>query len=86
MIVDDIMYLRSMRRQVYNLVRDHADCALLTVHVTCDFDLAQQRNQSRVGIERVAEASFDNVVQHFQPPTSKHICDRQLLVLENNKG
>ena len=82
-VVDDNMYLRSMRRQVYNLTRDTKH-ALLTVHVTCELDVARERNQTRDGIERVAERSFDNIIQDFQVPNSRHICDRNLIEVKSD--
>ena len=46
LILDDLFYLRSMRRDVYKLCRDH-QVPIAIVHVNTPVSLALQRNIMR---------------------------------------
>lgn len=56
MIVDDIMYLRSMRRQVYTIARD-TGAALLTIYVKSSLAQALQRNSTRQDMNTATSTS-----------------------------
>lgn len=78
-IVDDIMHLRSMRRQVYQIARDH-EVPLLTLWINTCNDTARARNSQRPeGKHRVVEEAFEKIVRDFQPPNIEHIGDRTFL-------
>lgn len=73
-IVDDIMYLRSMRRQVYVIARD-AHAKLLTIFVDTNPSLAKQRNLTRNEKECIAGEAMERIISHFEGP-SDMIYDR----------
>lgn len=85
-IVDDLMYLRSMRRQVYQLARN-SGCPLLVVWVQTSPSVAWERNscRSKDGKAFVPEDSFNRIVSSFQPPAEEHICDRYSLVVDGSE-
>ena len=56
-IVDDIMYLRSMRRELYVITRDHG-VPLVTVWMKSCLDVCLARNRSRNA--RISTSSDDN--------------------------
>lgn len=82
-IVDDLMYLRSMRRQVYQLARDRG-CPMLVVWVQTSSSVAWERNSLRPkdGKTFVAEESFNRIASSFQPPAEEHICDRHSHIVD----
>jgi tRNA uridine 5-carbamoylmethylation protein Kti12 len=45
-IVDDIMYFRSMRKEIYKLARDHS-AAYITIKIRVSLETALLRNQLR---------------------------------------
>lgn len=79
-IVDDIMYLRSMRREIYVLARDR-DIPLLVVWVNTSPEIAQQRNTTRDHNTRVSEESMTRIISDFEVPDSTAVCDRYNLTV-----
>lgn len=53
-IVDDIMYYRSMRKDIYKIGYEYR-VPMVIVHVNCPLDLALKRNQSRLGQARIPD-------------------------------
>jgi tRNA uridine 5-carbamoylmethylation protein Kti12 len=82
-IVDDIMYLRSMRRQVYVLARE-SGIPVLVVWVRTELDVALERNAQRTGKGRVPDEVIAKIYSELQPPEEVFIFDRYFLVLENS--
>lgn len=80
-IIDDIMYLHSMRREVYNVVRDRGG-ATVVVWVNTELAVALQRNSERAGAARLEEAAINKIAMDFEPPNSKHIADRIQLTVD----
>ena len=81
-IVDDIMYLRSMRRQLYVLGRQHA-VPLAVVWVQTSLPTALARNAAREAGRRIPEATIAKLHEHFEPPSRLHSADRLSFVLPN---
>eukprot|EP00700_Malawimonas_jakobiformis_P001976 EC722930.1.p1 GENE.EC722930.1~~EC722930.1.p1 ORF type:complete len:171 (+),score=10.01 EC722930.1:76-588(+) len=67
-LVEDVLYLRSMRREVYRIARD-AGVAYLQLHVDTPVDCAIQRNAHRE--RRVPEESLRRAAAGFEPATSE---------------
>jgi O-phosphoseryl-tRNA(Sec) kinase len=66
-IVDDNMYYRSMRHDLFQLARHHG-LAYLQLLVACDPTVAAARNGRRSGAACVPEAAFQRMVQGFETP------------------
>lgn len=65
-VADDNMHLRSMRRQVYLLARDHgADFAVL--HIDAELPVALERNASR-GPSALPDHVLADMSAKFEPP------------------
>jgi tRNA uridine 5-carbamoylmethylation protein Kti12 len=95
-IVDDNMYLRSMRREVYRIVRDASNpAALCVIWINTPITIAWERNEKRQEREEltininlqqfIPKESFDRMVQSFEPPHPQHICDRTYLIVTENE-
>ena len=80
-VVDDIMYLKSMRRQVYVICRE-LSIPLLVVWLRCSLNLAQQRNADRAGKSHVAEVAIEKLWRAMEPPDAAFICDRNNLTVD----
>lgn len=81
-VVDDIMYLRSMRRQLYVLGRKHA-VPLAVVWVQTSLSTALARNAGRDALRRIPEATIVKLHSHFEAPSRLHTADRLSFVLAN---
>jgi tRNA uridine 5-carbamoylmethylation protein Kti12 len=79
-IVDDIMYLRSMRRQIYCIARDHT-CKLLTIFIDTVPNIARSRNSRRTEKDRVDDEAMEKIISRFERPNHEFICDRNHLVI-----
>ena len=66
MIVDDIMYLHSMRRAVYVACRDMGVDHLLNVRVTSNLSTALIRNSFRTESRKVAEEVVRKIFTQFE--------------------
>jgi len=66
-IVDDNMYYRGMRWEVFRAAREaRASCAC--AHVTAPTNEARRRNRSREGAEAVPEEVFERMTRAFEAP------------------
>ncbi len=74
-IVDDLMYLRSMRRQVYVICRD-CNVKLLTIFVDTSPGIAKERNTRRIGRERICDETMERIIHSFEGPSNGMIYDR----------
>ena len=75
------MYLRSMRREVYIIAREH-NLPLLIVHVAVSLEVAQLRNSARP--RPISSASIEKIYAAFQPPNKEFIFDRNFITLFND--
>jgi tRNA uridine 5-carbamoylmethylation protein Kti12 len=82
-IIDDLMYLRSMRREIYVMARDH-HVPLLVVWVKADINVALDRNSHREGRARIKEETMRRICEQLQPPDASFIFDRVHMVIDNN--
>eukprot|EP01039_Chlorochromonas_danica_P000518 gene521-557_t len=73
-----------MRREIYVIARE---AAIPSIVLWCKMDerLCQERNAGRNDKERVSDASFDNIVQRFEPPNPHNIYDRHLFIWEGSE-
>ena len=82
-IIDDIMYLKSMRREIYVLLRD-LSITLLTIHIKTSIEHCLERNNNREGIHRLPDEIISRIYNHFEPPDSYYIFDRHYFVVDNS--
>lgn len=74
-VIDDIMYLRSMRRQVYVIARDN-HLPIICVHVDTPLSTALERNSHRDESAYITTSTISRIYEDLEPPDAKHICDR----------
>lgn len=67
LIVDDLNYLKSMRRELYALARDHL-WSCLTIYVRVKLETAILRNRSRESAAKVAEATIHRMFNCIESP------------------
>lgn len=82
-IIDDIMYLKSMRREIYVLARNN-NIPLLTIWLNTSVDIAQARNNLRNETSRVSDESFSKILENFEPPDQSYIFDRHYIEIHND--
>ena len=83
-LVDDIMYLHSMRREMYVLARDYGAHHLLIVHVTTDIDVALARNAIRDVSTKVDEESIRRMFDRFEQPNHKLVHEKHVVHIDTN--
>jgi len=83
-VVDDIMYLKSMRREVYVLGRKRG-VPVVVVSVVVSLPTALARNAQRDPARRVTDAAIVRIHARFEPP-SDHTADRFRIIIDNNDG
>jgi len=66
-VADDNNHLRSMRHALFRLARD-AGWAYATVQLECSQEVAEARNATRTGAERVPSATIAQMAQDLEPP------------------
>lgn len=87
-VVDDIMYLRSMRREVYALSRDNGS-VLLCVNVSCPLEVARNRNTARNEAQtemrqpRISDGVLERLHREFEPLCGKCTSERYSLFVDN---
>jgi tRNA uridine 5-carbamoylmethylation protein Kti12 len=87
-VVDDIMYLRSMRRELYTLSRDHGS-VLLCVNVSCPLEVARARNRAREEAQqeirqpKIPDDVLERLHKEFEPLCEKCTSERYSLVIDN---
>ena len=82
-IVDDIMHLRSMRREVYVIARDRG-VPVITVWINTDIETALARNRLRTGREKIDEDAIWKIHNTLQPPDPVHVFDRHSFTVDGN--
>jgi len=65
-IVDDLMYLHSMRREIYCIARE-AEVPLLCIHVKTPLENALNRNNLRIGKSKIDSDVIVKISNHFEP-------------------
>lgn len=83
-VVDDIMYLHSMRREVYVAARDAGADHLLLVHAETTLDLALTRNATRSESTRVEEDAIHRMHDRFEKPNGKRVQERIHLTVDTS--
>lgn len=75
-IIDDIMYLRSMRHQIYTLTQQY-DVPLIVFHLEVNLETALLRNQSRTEQFQINPDTIRAIYDNFEPPSGdKGSCDK----------
>lgn len=82
-IVDDIMYLHSMRRAIYVICRDLNVHHLMIVRVVADLELAMSRNSSRPDSRRMSDETMRKIFSRFEEPDNSLVHERHNFVLDN---
>ncbi len=80
-VIDDNMYLKSMRREIYVVARQ-ARALLVTIWCQASITICRDRNQCR-DVDRVLQESFDRIAANFEEPNPKHIFDRHLAIVDS---
>ena len=80
-IVDDLMYLHSMRRQIYVIGRK-VGAVTVVLCVKTPLEMAIQRNILRPPSARVDEATIRRIFEHFEYPNVKYTAERISLVVD----
>lgn len=75
-IIDDNMFLRSMRREVYVLARD-AQVPMLVFYCDLPIERCSERNAQHQE-SAIPKASFENIASKFQKPDPRFIFDRNI--------
>jgi tRNA uridine 5-carbamoylmethylation protein Kti12 len=83
-IVDDIMYYRSMRREIFTLARDSIISEFVVVWVNVPLEVAMSRNESRELLKRVGTEAMQRIHNAFEPPVESLIFDRVHLQIDNS--
>lgn len=81
-IVDDIMYLHSMRRAIYVKARDLDVPNLFVVRVSADYSTARTRNSLRPHSKRVAEETLRKIFNRFEEPNISLVHERNSFVVD----
>ena len=84
-IVDDIMYLSSMRHEVYKLSRDRL-VPLVVVHLDVSLSECLEGNLKRSEENRVDSEAIKRIYCSFERPNSANICDRLNITVEGREG
>ena len=66
-LFDDNMYYRSMRHAAWRVARD-CGAAYVTLHVSCDLELAMERNRGRQGLAVVPEDAMQRMASLLEVP------------------
>ena len=83
-IVDDIMYLHSMRRAAYVTTRDLGIHNLLIVRVTTDLSVALARNSLRMGSRRMSDETVSKIFNNFEEPNSTLVHEKVNLRIDTS--
>ena len=83
-LVDDIMYLHSMRREMYVLARDYGAHHMLIVHVNADIHVALARNAIRDVSTQVEEMSIRRMFDRFEQPNQKLVHEKHVVHVDAN--
>ena len=75
-IVDDIMYLHSMRRAVYVATRDLLVRSLITVRVTANLSASLSRNSLREDSRRMSDETVTRIYNQFEELNASLVHER----------
>ena len=75
-IVDDIMYLHSMRRAVYVATRDLLVRSLITVRVTANLSASLSRNSLREDSRRMSDETVTRIYNQFEELNTSLVHER----------
>ena len=87
LLIDDIMYLRSMRRQIFVIART-AKIPILTIVVVVDKEIAIIRNR-KYNINNkniIPDETITKLYNKFEIPDEKYIFDRNNIIFNNNNN
>ncbi len=87
LVVDDLMYLGSMRHEVYKVARDtRVPVPQVVIWVNTDVDIAVSRNATRaaLGQPSVHEDTIRRIHELFEPPHSHAIADRLHYIIDTH--
>lgn len=82
-IVDDLMYLKSMRREVYTIARNNS-IPILVVWINTPLSTALLRNSNRHGIQKIQQQVIEKIHMDFEPPSKEFIYDRNHVIIESS--
>lgn len=80
-LIDDIMYLRSMRKQIFILAK-RKSIVMSILWLNAPLDTCLQQNAKRQQNEFVEETTIKRIYDDFQPPSNKIVHDRLFHVIE----
>ena len=83
-IVDDIMYLHSMRRAIYVICRDLNVHHLMIVRVFANLELAMSRNSSRMNSSRISDETMRKIFSRFEEPNKSLVHERHSFLVDNS--
>lgn len=81
-IVDDIMYLHSMRRAIYVKAKNLDVHNLFIIRVSADYFTALTRNSLRPDSKRVAEETLLKIFNRFEEPNTSLVHERNNYVVD----
>lgn len=81
-IVDDIMYLHSMRRAIYVIARDLEVHHFFVVRVVADYSTALTRNSIRPDSKRVSEETLLKIFNYFEEPNNSLVHERNSFIVD----
>lgn len=79
-IVDDIMYLCSMRRELYTLARSH-NAALVCIQLSASLSTILYRNSLRHGRARISENTIIKIHGAFENVDAKRTAEKYSIVV-----
>jgi tRNA uridine 5-carbamoylmethylation protein Kti12 len=85
-IIDDIMYLKSMRKKIFALFNcSNEKNTMLTIYIKANLQTALIRNSSRDGNNKLENKTIENIYNSFESPIdSKFFFDKNSICVENN--
>lgn len=81
-IIDDLMYLHSMRREIYVITRDE-NIPLLTIRVRTSLDFAILRNSLRPMSIKISNETISKIFENFQEPNNSIVAERLNYIVDN---
>lgn len=83
LLVDDIFYLHSMRRQIYVKARNY-HAKLLFIWIKTDLSIAIQRNSLRPEASYVEEEALINIYNKFEGIDNALVSERNCITISGN--
>jgi tRNA uridine 5-carbamoylmethylation protein Kti12 len=75
LVVDDLMYLSSMRHEVFKVARD-VQVPMVVIWIKTDLGTCLERNEKRTEDNKIAPETVRRIHASFEPPNKSNICDR----------